>query len=50
MIKVMLRKEVNPFTIKQKWVKWKLDIETRVEISKSIPLKQESVVTMIDIP
>ena len=35
--------EVVPLPIKQKWDKWKLDIETKVEIPRSIPLKQESV-------
>ena len=30
------------------WDKWKLDIETKVEIMRSIPLKQESV-TMVDL-
>ena len=29
-----------PLPIKQKWDKWKLDIETKVEIPRSIPLKQ----------
>ena len=40
--------EVVPLPIKQKWDKWKLDIETKVEIPRSIPLKQESV-TMVDL-
>ena len=35
--------EVVPLLMKQKWDKWKLDIETKVEIPRSIPLKQESV-------
>ena len=42
------RDEVVPLPIKQKWDKWKLDIETKVEIPRSIPLKQESV-TMVDL-
>ena len=33
--------DVVLFPIKQKWDKWKLDIETKVEIPRSIPLKQE---------
>ena len=40
--------EVVPLPIKQKWDKWKLDIETKVEIPRSIPLKQESI-TMADL-
>ena len=40
--------EVVPLLMKQKWDKWKLDIETKVEIPRSIPLKQESV-TMVDL-
>ena len=40
--------EVVPLPIKQKWDKWKLDIETKVEIPRSIPLNQESV-TMVDL-
>ena len=35
--------EVVPLPIKHKLDKWKLDIETKVEILRSIPLKQESV-------
>ena len=40
--------EVVPLPIEQKCDKWKLDIEIKVEIPRSIPLKQESV-TMIDL-
>ena len=40
--------EVVPLPIKQKWDKWKLDIETKVEVPRSITLKQESV-TMVDL-
>ena len=40
--------EVVPLPVKQKWDKWMLDIETKVEIPRSIPLKQESV-TMVDL-
>ena len=39
---------VVPLPIKQEWDKWKLDIETKVEIPRSIPLKQESV-AMVDL-
>ena len=35
-------------SIKQKWDKWKLDIETKIEIPRSISLKKESV-TMVDL-
>ena len=40
--------EVVQLPIKQKWDKWKLDIETKVEIPRSIPLNQESF-TMVDL-
>ena len=40
--------EVVPLPIKQKWDKWKLDIETKVEIPRSVPLKKKSV-AMVDL-